>query len=221
MKIALFDYGVGNIHSLRKALEAHGARVVVTRDWDEALSADGMVLPGVGAFSAAVDALPADRSRIREALREGLPCLGICLGMQILFDGSDEGPGEGIGVIPGRVRRVVAEIVPQMGWNTVELADDPLFRGLDDLTAYYANSYVCEPADPSHAIAWSVHDGDHFAAAVRRFRTWGTQFHPEKSSAQGRRILRNFLEEVRAVEDLRPGAAPPGSGVESRAGGGA
>lgn len=198
MKIALFDYGVGNLHSLGKALESGGAEVVVTREWDEALATDGLVLPGVGAFSAAVDALPADRSRIREALEDGLPCLGICLGMQILFEASDEGPGEGIGVFPGRVRRLRADIVPQMGWNVVETGGDPLFAGIRDLTVYYANSYVCEPADPAHAIGWSVHDGDRFAAVVRRFRTWGTQFHPEKSSHQGRAIIGHFLAQIPA-----------------------
>lgn len=216
MRIALFDYGVGNLHSLGKALEAGGAEVMVTRDWDEALAADGLVLPGVGAFSAAVDALPADRAPIREALEAGLPCLGICLGMQILFEASDEGPGEGIGVVPGRVRRVDAEIVPQMGWNVVETGEDPLFQGIEDLTAYYANSYVCEPADPDHAIGWSTHDDDRFAAAVRRFRTWGTQFHPEKSSHQGRRIIESFLGEVRAAMEKAaqaPDDAPAAGGT--------
>ena len=203
MRIALFDSGVGNLHSLGKALEAGGAEVLVTRDWDEALAADGLVLPGVGAFSAAVDALPADRAPIRRALEAGLPCLGICLGMQILFEASDEGPGEGIGVVAGHVRRLDARIVPQMGWNVVETGDDPLFEGIEDLTAYYANSYVCEPGDADDAIGWSTHDGDRFAAAVRRFRTWGTQFHPEKSSHQGRRIIENFLAEVQ-----KTGAGP-------------
>jgi glutamine amidotransferase len=199
MKIALFDYGVGNLHSLGKALEAGGAQVEVTRDWGGALRRDGVVLPGVGAFSAAVEALPPDRGPLRDALRRGYPCLGICLGMQLLFDGSEEGAGAGIGVIPGRVRRLRARIVPQMGWNQVETVDDPLFGGLEDLTAYYANSFVCEPSDPAHALAWSEHEGDRFVAAARRFRTWGVQFHPEKSSHQGRRILANFLEEVRAA----------------------
>ncbi|HSM03264.1 MAG TPA: imidazole glycerol phosphate synthase subunit HisH [Longimicrobiales bacterium] len=199
MRIALFDYGVGNLHSLGKALEAEGARVEVTRRWDEALAADGLVLPGVGAFSAALDALPSDRSPIRAALAAGLPCLGICLGMQLLFEGSDEGPGEGIGIIPGRVRRLRARTVPQMGWNAVESAEDPLFDGLEDLTAYYANSFVCEPEDPADALAWSEHDGDRFVAAARRHRTWGAQFHPEKSSHQGRRLLANFLDQVRAA----------------------
>jgi glutamine amidotransferase len=213
VKVALFDYGVGNLHSLGKALESGGAEVVVTRDWDEALGTDGLVLPGVGAFSAAVDALPVDRSSIRGALEGGLPCLGICLGMQILFEASDEGPGEGIGVFPGRVRRLQAEIVPQMGWNDVETGEDPLFAGIRDLTAYYANSYVCEPADPSHAIAWSVHDGDRFAAAVRRFRTWGTQFHPEKSSHQGRAIIGHFLARIRSGTG-RPDARDVGAAGE-------
>lgn len=196
MKIALLDYGVGNLHSLRKALAGAGAEVRVTRNWDEALSLDGLVLPGVGAFSAAVQALPSDRAPIREALEAGLPCLGICLGMQILFDGSDEGPGTGIGVVPGRVRRLRASVVPQMGWNAVETADDPIFDGLEGFTAYFANSYVCEPADPSCAVAWSVHDGDRFASAVRRGRTWGMQFHPEKSSLQGRALLAAFLRQA-------------------------
>ena len=212
MRIALFDYGVGNLHSLGKALEAGGARVQVTRDWEAALREDGLVLPGVGAFSAAVEALPTELHPIQEALRRGYPCLGICLGMQLLFDGSEEGPGTGIGVIPGRVRRLRARIVPQMGWNRVETRDDPLFGDLDDLTVYYANSFVCEPTDPAHALAWSEHEGDRFVAAARRFRTWGVQFHPEKSSHQGRRILANFLEEVRAA--MPPSGAAPG-GIDS------
>lgn len=207
-RVALFDYGVGNLHSLGKALEEGGATILVTRDWDEALSLDALVLPGVGAFSAAVEALPADRTLVRQALEAGLPCLGICLGMQILFDESEEGPGRGIGIVPGRVRRLRARVIPQMGWNVVETADDPLFEGVADaragfgntpLTAYYANSFVCEPVDPGHAIGWSTHDGDRFVAAVRSRNTWGAQFHPEKSSTRGRHIIRNFLSQVTAL----------------------
>jgi len=97
------------------------------------------------------------------------------------------------------VRRLRARVVPQMGWNAVETADDPIFRGVTDLTAYFANSFVCDPADPDHAVAWSEHQGDRYVAGVRRFRTWGTQFHPEKSSHQGRRILANFLADVRST----------------------
>jgi len=215
-EIALFDYGVGNIHSLKKALEQWGARVVVTADWDAALALDGLVLPGVGAFSSAVEALPEDPTPIRRALLDGYPALGICLGMQILFESSEEGPGTGIGVIPGRVRRVQATIVPQMGWNAVETGDHPLFAELPPppgasphetgLTAYFANSFVCDPMDPAHAVGWTVHDNDRFASAVARGRTWGTQFHPEKSSDQGRAIIRNFVEMVRAAAE--PGETP-------------
>jgi glutamine amidotransferase len=204
VRVALFDYGAGNLHSLGKALEGAGARVEVTDRWERALACDALVLPGVGAFSAAVEALPDDPRVIRRALEDGLPCLGICLGMQLLFETSEEGAGRGIGLLPGRVRRLEASVVPQMGWNDVETGPDPLFRGTEGLVAYYANSYVCEPSDGGEradpvdhpAIAWSEIDGLRFVAAVRRGRTWGVQFHPEKSSVRGRRIIANFLGEA-------------------------
>jgi glutamine amidotransferase len=202
--VALFDYGAGNLHSLGKALERGGARVEVTTDWEEALQAHALVLPGVGAFSAAVKALPPDPAPVREALEDGLPCLGICLGMQLFFESSDEGEGRGIGLVPGRVRRLEASVVPQMGWNDVETADDPLFAGTEGLVAYYANSFVCVPDDPSTAVAWSELDGHRYVAAVRAGRSWGVQFHPEKSSDPGCRIIANFLDEVREGLD-RPG----------------
>ena len=193
MNIALFDYGASNLHSLGKALEAEGAVVTVTADWHEALSLDALVLPGVGAFGAAAAALPGDRAPIRRALVDGFPCLGICLGMQLLFDASDESAGDGIGLIPGKVRRLRAEVVPQMGWNDVEVSGDPLFASMGPFVAYYANSFVCEPGDPDEAIAWSEYEGARFTAAVRRHRTWGVQFHPEKSSERGRRLLANWV----------------------------
>lgn len=198
MKAALFDYGAGNLHSLGKALEAGGAQVHVTTDWDEALDQDVLVLPGVGSFGAAVRALGEEGPRVRAALDEGLPCLGICLGMQLFFDESEEGEGRGIGIIPGRVRKLEARRVPQMGWNDVETTEDSLFREARDLVAYYANSYVCEPADPDAAIAWSEYAGKRFVAGVRKGRVQGVQFHPEKSSRKGLRIIRNFLEEAKA-----------------------
>lgn len=197
MNVALFDYGAGNLHSLAKALEGAGAGVRVTADWDEALSLDALVLPGVGAFGAAAAALPEDRAPLRSALAGGMPCLGICLGMQLLFDDSEESTGSGIGLVPGKVRRLGAAVVPQMGWNDVEVSDDPLFDGVDPLVAYYANSYVCEPADRGDAIAWSEYEGKRFASAVRRARTWGVQFHPEKSSEPGRRLIHNWVELAR------------------------
>lgn len=202
MRIALFDYGAGNLHSLGKALEGAGASVVATPSWREALAADALVLPGVGSFGAAVRALEGAEERVGDALRGGLPCLGICLGMQLLFDESEEGEGRGIGVVPGRVRRLRGRIVPQMGWNDVEvLPGEPLFRGIEKLVAYYANSYVCEPLDPAVAVAWSDYHGERIVAGVRVGRTWGVQFHPEKSSAPGLRMVANFVDSVRMAMD--------------------
>ncbi len=197
MNVSLFDYGAGNLHSLGKALEGAGARVHVTADWDEALARDALVLPGVGAFGAAAAALPDDRARVRDALAAGLPCLGICLGMQLFFEASEESAGDGIGFVPGRVRLLEARIVPQMGWNDVETSSDPIFEGVGPLVAYYANSFVCVPDEDGDAIAWSEYDGSRFAAGVRRGNTWGLQFHPEKSSAPGRRIVANFVRMAR------------------------
>jgi glutamine amidotransferase len=208
MNVAVFDYGAGNLHSLAKALEGSGARVSVTADWAEALGLDALVLPGVGAFGAAAAALPADRLPLRRALEGGLPCLGICLGMQLLFDDSEESAGAGIGLMRGRVRRLDTPVVPQMGWNDVATGSDPLFRNVQGLVAYYANSYVCEPADAGDAIAWSEYQGVRFAAAVRRARTWGVQFHPEKSSEQGRRLLANWLAQA-ASAAARPKESRP------------
>lgn len=196
MRVSLFDYGAGNLHSLAKALEAGGAAVSITSSWEEALGQDALVLPGVGSFGAAVHSLGESRNQIRESLEAGYPCLGICLGMQLLFESSEEGEGEGIGLIPGTVRRLRSRIVPQMGWNDVKLSSDPVFSGLDGLVAYYANSFVCEPQDPGQVIATTKYEAESFAAGVRRRRTWGVQFHPEKSSASGLRLIKNFLGEV-------------------------
>ena len=203
--VALLDYGAGNIHSLAKGLEAGGAEVTVTRHWETALEREALVLPGVGSFGAASASLEGGEEELRRALEDGLPCLGICLGMQILFSGSDEAEGRGIGLVPGRVRRLRAATVPQMGWN--EVRDD---AGEVRLVAYYANSYVCEPEDASVVTAWTEYDGDRFPAEVRRARTRGFQFHPEKSSVPGLRLLREFLDEVRGARGEGEGPAPGG-----------
>ncbi len=211
MRVGLIDYGVGNIHSLRKALEWGGATVTVTPSWETALSTDALVLPGVGSFGAAAQAVKGNEEQLRSALEEGLPCLGICLGMQLLFRESEEGGGAGIGFIPGAVRRLTTSVVPHMGWNDVEVvsntppddssvagAGDTLFSGIPSLSAYYyANSFVCHPDEEAAVIAWSEYEGRRFAAAVRRKQCWGVQFHPEKSSDPGLRVLHNFLEEIR------------------------
>lgn len=199
LRVALFDYRVGNLHSLGKALENAGADVLVTSDWEEALDREALVLPGVGAFAAALEALPEDRSAIVERIEGGIPTLGICLGMQLLFDSSEEGPGHGLGVVPGRVRRIRADTIPQMGWNEIETTDDPVFAGVPNLVAYYANSFVCEPTDEGDAIGYTEYEGDRFVAAVRRGRIVGVQCHPEKSSTGGRRLIHNFLREAEAL----------------------
>ena len=199
LEVALFDYRVGNLHSLGKALEHAGADVLVTHDWPEALSREALVLPGVGAFAAALEALPEDRSDIVARINGGMPTLGICLGMQLLFDSSDEGAGHGLGVVPGHVRRVRAETIPQMGWNSIETADDPVFEGVPDLVVYYANSYVCDPAESGDAIGWTEYEQDRFVAAVRRGSIVGVQCHPEKSSNAGRRVIENFVAQARAA----------------------
>ena len=199
MKVALLDYGVGNLHSLQRALEAGGARVEIAGSLAEAVRADAAVLPGVGAFAAAAERLGDDVPRLAAALREGLPCLGICLGMQLLFDTSEEGGGPGISLIDGSVRRLRARPIPHMGWNDVEIVDDadPLLRDLPSTTMYYANSFAAEPADPSVVLGWTGYEDERFPAVVRRHNTWGVQFHPEKSGPAGLRLIQNFLEAAR------------------------
>jgi len=190
-RVTVFDYGAGNLHSLAKAVERAGAAVRVEADPAAAVAdADALVLPGVGAFAAAAERLAPGRDVMRAALAGGLPTLGICLGMQLLFEASDEGPGAGLGLVPGRVTRIAARRVPQIGWNAVEPADpdapDALVRASGLRTAYYANSFVCRPDDPAACVtAWSTHEGDRFPAVVRAGHTLGVQFHPEKSSAPG------------------------------------
>ena len=196
MKVALFDYGAGNLHSLQKALEAGGASVVVTRNWSDALSLDALVLPGVGSFGAAVRSLEDHADEVQQALEEGLPCLGICLGMQLFYETSEEGGGQGNGLFQGSVRKLKTRVVPQMGWNDVSVTEDPLFQGVTGLIAYYANSYVCQEPKPEEIIATTEYQGDVFPAGIRKGRTWGVQFHPEKSSAPGLRIIENFLKEA-------------------------
>jgi glutamine amidotransferase len=196
MRATILDYGAGNLHSLAKALAGAGAEVAIETDPRRALATDVLLLPGVGSFSTAAACLAPVLAEMRAALAAGLPCLGICLGMQLLFERSEEGPGAGLAVLAGEVTRLRARRVPQMGWNALEDARDPLFVRAPLPLAYYAHSFACRPADPGSVIAESSHEGDRFAAAVRRGRTVGVQFHPEKSSRAGVEFVAAFLAEA-------------------------
>ncbi len=189
MRVAMLDYGAGNLHSLGKALAKFDLTVEVITDPRLALTAELLILPGVGAFPNAAARIAHARTSLRDGLLDGLPCLGICLGMQLLFNGSEEGGGMGIGLIAGRVRRVQAPVVPHMGWNTLDDVTDHLVRSSGMTTGYYAHSFVCHPSARDVVTAWTTAGGSRFPAVVRRGNTIGVQFHPEKSSAPGLRFI--------------------------------
>jgi glutamine amidotransferase len=221
-RVTIFDYGAGNLHSLAKALAGPGIEVRIEPDPARATDTDVLVLPGVGSFTQAAGRLHAAREAMRDAMIGGLPTLGVCLGMQLLFEESEEGPGRGLGIIPGRVTRLAARRVPQIGWNTLEDARDSIFDAAPLPVAYYANSFACRPTANDPVIAWSRHEDDRFAAAVRtgeRGNVVGVQFHPEKSSGAGVRFIREFLREAgrgargarrgeERTEDASPGGVP-------------
>jgi glutamine amidotransferase len=210
-KIVILDYGSGNLRSAERAVARHGVDVEVTADWDAALAADGLIVPGVGAFAACMAGLRSVRGEqiIGRRLAGGRPVLGICVGMQILFaKGIEHGvTTEGCGEWPGTVERLDAPVVPHMGWNTVEApAGTVLFRGMDPGTRFYfVHSYAVRrwelAPDPTGRLApplvtWSEH-GDRFVAAVENGPLCATQFHPEKSGDAGAELLRNWLSTVR------------------------
>lgn len=199
--VTILDYGAGNLHSLAKALGMPNIRVVIESETARAAdprATDLLVLPGVGAFTAAAERLAPARDAMRVAAAAGFPIIGVCLGMQLLFDRSEEGPGQGLGIIPGVVRRLRAARVPQIGWNTIERVprswsdnDGPRLA-----VAYYANSFACEPKDIDRVTAWTTYEGDRFAASVAGGpddNVTGVQFHPEKSSTTGVQFLRALV----------------------------
>ena len=194
--IAVLDYGIGNLRSAEKGLGRVGADARLTDDPALIADADGVVLPGVGAFGRCMDAL--DRTRLssvaRDAVARGVPFLAICIGMQLLYDESEETPGRrGLGILPGVVRRIPGGVKhPQMQWNTLELKrTSMLFEGLPTPAwFYFVHSYA--PDDVTHAIAVCDYGGP-VVAAVERGNVWATQFHPEKSGANGMRLLGNFV----------------------------
>ncbi|MEO8161404.1 MAG: imidazole glycerol phosphate synthase subunit HisH, partial [Arenimonas sp.] len=192
--VALIDAGGANLASVRYALERLDADVRLVRDADELAGCERVILPGVGAAAAAMRQL--DARGLGKALRESeLPLLGICLGMQLLYEGSGEGDVECLGLLEGRVRRLQPAEgvrVPHMGWNQLEdLREDPLLDGIEEgAQAYFVHGYAASPGTDSIA---SCRHGERFAAVVRRGRVLGMQFHPERSGATGARLLGNFL----------------------------
>jgi glutamine amidotransferase len=197
--VVVLDYGSGNVRSAVRALQRAGAEVELTADAAAAIAADGLVVPGVGAFAACMAGLAeVSAGRILDRRRAlGRPTLGICVGMQVLFsEGVEHGTATpGLAELPGRVTRLEAPIVPHMGWNTVSApADSALFAGVADARFYFVHSYgVAAPADlPGYRVTTAEH-GASFVAAVESPLLSATQFHPEKSGAVGIQLLRNWL----------------------------
>jgi glutamine amidotransferase len=201
--VAVLDYGVGNLHSAAKALDRAGADVRVVATVEEAAGAAGLVVPGVGAYGACLTGLASAGGAAAVAgwLRGGRPLLGICVGMQLLFEASDEGPvADGVGVLPGKIRRLAGQVkIPHIGWDEVAVRPGSrLLAGLGDGTRFYfVHSYAPEP--DGAAVAAVCDYGGRFAAAVEHGNLFGTQFHPEKSGAAGLALLANFVAEVRAA----------------------
>jgi len=198
-RVAVVDYGIGNLRSVERALLAAGAQADVTGEPTRILGADGVVLPGVGAFGAALDALDHHglRDTVLEVARSGRPLLGVCLGHQLLFEWSDESGGRvGLGLLPGRIERLgaVRGKVPHMGWNSLNMVQpSPLLTGVGDgAFVYFVHSYAAF-AVPDEALVASCDYGGPMAAVVQRDNVFGTQFHPEKSGADGLRIYANFV----------------------------
>ena len=215
--IAVVDYGVGNLRSASKGLEraaveeGFAIEIAVTADPEVLRAAQAVVLPGVGAFGACMRSLQDSGlvPAVREAARSGRPFLGICVGMQILFEESDEfGPVAGLGILPGRVERLQAAGVPipHMGWNTIDRqgGSSLLDRTATGTYFYFVHSYAAHPAEPAHVAATVEYGGETIVAAVAYGNIFGTQFHPEKSQGAGIRLLRDFVAQTEA-EPARQG----------------
>jgi glutamine amidotransferase len=202
--IAVIDYDMGNLHSACKGLENAGATPRITDSAKEIEQADAVVLPGVGAFDPAMQHLRSrDLARpIQDVIASGKPFLGICLGLQILFDASEEGREAGLGIIPGMVRRFHPEpgiTIPHMGWNQLELTqpDSLLWRDLPtDPWLYFVHSYYVDPSDATVTAATITHGTQTVTAAIARNNLTAVQFHPEKSSTAGLQLLANFVQSV-------------------------
>ena len=202
--VVVLDYGSGNVHSAAKALELAGARVELTADRDRVASADGLLVPGVGAFSAVMSALNSvnGAALIERRLTGSRPVLGICVGMQVLFETGVERGNDtpGLGEWPGTVTELDAPVLPHMGWNTVDAPEGTrLFAGLESERFYFVHSFAAQeweldvqPPFPKPLLTWAEH-GSRFLAAVENGPLTATQFHPEKSGEPGIRLLKNWL----------------------------
>jgi imidazole glycerol-phosphate synthase subunit HisH len=196
--VAIIDYGVGNLRSVEKAFAATGCDALVSADEKILRQAERLVLPGVGAFEACMKALT-ERGfdgLVRERVAEGTPLLGVCVGMQMLFEESEEfGATAGLCLLPGRVRRFTGDlVVPQVGWNQIrQRVAHPLFEGIaDEAFFYFVHSYYCEPSEREVVLAETDY-GVAYSSVIGRGNLYGVQFHPEKSQAAGLRLLSNFV----------------------------
>ncbi len=204
MRIALIDYGAGNLRSAARAFALAGVVPQIVTGAAGLRGADAVVLPGVGAFAPAMRRLAAAGlvTPIQDAARRGMPLVGVCLGMQLLYEESDEGGRtSGFGLLAGRVHRLPDRVkVPHMGWNTLEVrVPDPCFDGLPPTPyAYFVHSYVVAPGDPSTVLAETAY-GTRFPSMVRCGTIWGLQFHPEKSSRVGATMLRNLVRQIQTA----------------------
>ena len=199
--IAIIDYGMGNLRSVSKAAERCGARVKVVNSPEKIDGADGLILPGVGAFGAGMRNLQKRGfiKEIKKHVRNSMPLLGICLGYQLLFDRSTEqGIHNGLGIIPGEVVKFKSASgirIPHMGWNSLRTTGRSiLYKNIPDGSyMYFVHSYYCRPAEKSIVTAWTKYDVN-FAASIEKKYIFGTQFHPEKSGSTGLKVLKNFVE---------------------------
>jgi len=207
-KVALLDYGSGNLRSAERALVRAGAEVAVTSDFDAALESDGLVVPGVGAFAACMAGLQSVRGGeiIGRRLAGGRPVLGICVGHQVLFErGVEHGiETEGCAEWPGTVESLSARVLPHIGWNTVDApVESIMFAGVEHERFYFVHSYgvrrwelVTNGRTRPPKVAWTTHESDRFVAAVENGPLWATQFHPEKSGDAGAVLLRNWVQQI-------------------------
>jgi glutamine amidotransferase len=200
LAIAVIDYGAGNLRSIRRALEAAGAEAIVTSESSVVRRADAVVFPGVGAAGASMERLHGLglAETIHEVVADGRPFLGICLGMQLLFEDQEEGDTRGLGILQGRVRSLVADVkVPQIGWNRARWVREAAgYRAGEEEDFYFVHSYVIEPDDPADVMAVTNYGGI-FPSVVRHGHVWGTQFHPEKSGPAGLRLIAGWVDNAR------------------------